>query len=220
MRTTLVEHPNSLRAQQYVANKYISLGQYQEALTTQQNLAAKFPEHTSTQLSILNLSCLLNLTSADQVRTTLSILERSRFDTQIAGFLGPLISNVTSGSCDALGFAEIDALFDALLRNPTMARNATLRGIAHYFKGIAYQQNGNLTGALEQLDLSYAANAEIDIRFQEIVWLLAAGRPDEAERYLILAQQHGKNKLLGRHTREADLNILRQRIAEAQKHTE
>lgn len=217
MQTALVEHPDSLRAQQYVANKYISRGQYQEALAVQQGLAAKYPEHTSTRLSILNLSCLLNVATDDQVRTTLMLLEHSSFDTQIAGFLGPLLSNVAAGSCDAFGFAEIDELFDALLRNSTMAKISASRGAAHYFKGVAYQQSGNLTGALEQLDLSYEAKPEIDIRLQEIVWLLDAGRPDEAQRYLILARQHGKENFLGRNVREADLNILQQRIDEARQ---
>ena len=220
MQTTLIEHPNSLRAQQYVANKYISRGQYQDALAIQQGLAAKYPEHTSTRLSILNLSCLLNVATVEQVRTTISILEHSKFDTQIAGFLGPLISNVTADSCGALGFAEIDKLFDALLRNSTKARNASLRGVAHYFKGIAYQQSGNLTGALEQLDLSYLEKPEIDIRLQQVVWLLVAGRPDEAEQYLVLARQHGKENLLRRDIREIDLNLLQQRIDEARQRTD
>jgi tetratricopeptide (TPR) repeat protein len=220
MQTTLIEHPNSLRAQQYVANKYISRGRYQDALAIQQRLAAKYPEHTSTQLSILNLSCLLNVATVEQVRTTISFLEHSKFDTQIAGFLGPLISNVTAGSCDALGFAEIDQLFDALLRNSTMAKNASLRGVAHYFKGIAYQESGNLTGALEQLDLSYVAKAEIDIRLQEVVWLLAAGRPDAAEGYLTLARQHEKENLLRRNIRQTDLNILQQSIDETRQRTD
>ncbi len=217
MQTTLIEHPNSLRAQQYVANKYISRGQFQDGLEIQQGLAVKYPEHTSTRLSILNLSCLLNVATEEQVRTTLSILEHSKYDTQIAGFLGPLISNATNGSCDALGFAELDELFDALLRNSAMARNVSLRGVAHYFKGIAYQKSGNLESALEQLDLSYLAKPEIDIRLQEIVWLLAAGRPEEAERYLILARQHGQENLLRRNIRETDLNILQQRIDEARQ---
>ena len=89
------------------------------------------------------------------------------------------------------------------------------RGITHYFKGIAYERNGSLTDALEQLDLSYVANPAIDIRFQQIVWLLAAGRPDEAERYLILARQHGRESLLKRDIREADLSSLQQQIDEA-----
>lgn len=215
MQTTLVEHPNSLRAQQYVANRYIAFGHYQEALTTQRHLAEKYPDHTSTRLSILNLSCLIGEATVDDVNETLQFLDHSKFDMQIAGFLGPLVSNAAAGSCDALGFAELDALFDSLLRNPTMARVAMSRGVTHYFKGIAYEQSGNLIGAVEQLDLSYVANPEFDIRMQQIVWLLAAGRADEAERYLILARQHGRENALRRDIREADLSILQQKIDEA-----
>ncbi len=217
MRTTLVEHPNSLRAQQYVANQYIIRGQYREALATQESLAEKYPAHTSTRLSILNLRCLLDEVSTAQIGATLDFIKRSKFDTQIAGFLGPLISNAADASCDALGYAETDALFDSLLRNPNMARISALRGAAHYFKGISYQQRGILTAALDELDLSYAAKPEIDIRFQQIVWLLAAGRPDDAERYLILARQHGKEHGLWRSVRESDLVVLQQRIDEVRR---
>lgn len=215
MQTTLLEHPNSLRAQQYVANQYTARGQYQDALATQERLAAAYPEHTSTRLSILNLSCLLGVATEDQIKSALGFFEQSRYDTQIAGFLGPLTSNAADGSCDALGFAELNAIFDALLRNPTLARSGLSRGIIHYFKGIAYARSGNLIAALEQLDLSYVAKPEIDIRFQQIVWLLDAGRPDEAERYLILARQHERENRLRRDLREADLNTLQKRISEA-----
>jgi tetratricopeptide (TPR) repeat protein len=220
MRTTLVEHPNSLRAQQYVANQYIIRGQYRDALAAQEALAEKYPEHTSTRLSILNLRCLLDEASATQVGATLDFVKHSNFDTQIAGFFGPLISNAAADTCDALGYAEVDALFDSLLQNPNMVRIPALRGAAHYFKGISYQQRGNLMAALDELDLSYAANPEIDIRLQQIVWLLAAGSPDDAQRYLILARQHGKKDLLRRNLREADLATLQQRIDDARRAVE
>jgi tetratricopeptide (TPR) repeat protein len=217
MQTSLLEHPDSLRAQQYVANRYIIHGQYEDALATQERLAAKYPEHTSTRLSILNLRCLLDEASATQVSATLDFVKRSKFDINVAAYFGPLMSNAAATNCDTLGYAEVDALFDSLLRNPNMVRNSALRGAAHYFKGMSYQQRGNLMAALDELDLSYAAKPEIDIRFQQIVWLLAAGRPDDADRYLILARQYDKEHVLRRNLRETDLAILQQTIDEARQ---
>ena len=220
MRNALVDHPNSLRAQQYVANQYIIRGQYRDALATQASLAVGFPDHTSTRLSILNLRCLLDEADAADVDATLNFLEDSKFDRQIPGFLAALASNAAAATCDAMGFEEVDAIFDSLLRNPKMARHSSMRGAAHYFKGISYLQRGDLRNALDELNLSYAAKPEIDIRLQQIVWLLGAGRPDDAERYLILAQQHEKDHLLRRNIRDSDLAALQQKIDEARRAAE
>jgi len=212
MRITLVEHPDSLRAQQYVANQYIIRRDYSEALAIQEDLAAKFPEHTSTRLSILNLRCILDVLTAEQVDATKRYLLDGRYDQQVVGFLRPIIDNAATSGCASLGFADVHTLFDALLHNPNMVKSNIVRGATHYHKGLAYKMTGNLDNALEQFDLSYAAKPEIDIRLQQVVWLIEAGNTDLAERYLILAQQHGKGRLLGRSFRDEDLSILRQRI--------
>lgn len=219
MQTALIEHPNSLRAQQHIANNYIIQRQYSEALSTQAKLAAVFPDHASTRISILNLRCILDVLTIEHVDATQKFLERSSYDRQVVAYLSPLISNAADQTCSALGFAEVHALFDALLRSPTIAKSSIVRGAIYYHKGIAYEKTRNLGSAVEQLDLSYSANPEIDIRLQQIVWLLAADKADDAERYLALARQHGEGRYFERNLRKADLNILQQRIAQARSPT-
>ena len=215
MQITLIEHPDSLRAQQYVANRYIIYGNYPEALAVQEGLAQEFPQTTSTRLSILNLRCILNVLTVEQVDTTKRFLEQGAYDRQVIGFLNPLISNAATSKCTALGFAEVHALFDALLRNPVMVKSDTLRGATRYHKGMAYNMVGNLDEALKQFDLSYEAKPEIDIRLRQVVWLIEAGNTDLAEHYLVLAQQHGKGQFLRSSYRDADLSTLQQRIDRA-----
>ena len=215
MQITLIEHPDSLRAQQYVANRYIIYGNYPEALAVQEGLAQEFPQHTSTRLSILNLRCILNVLTVEQVDTTKRFLEQGAYDRQVIGFLNPLISNAATSKCTALGFAEVHALFDALLRNPVMVKSDSLRGATRCHKGMAYNMVGNLDEALKQFDLSYEAKPEIDIRLRQVVWLIEAGNTDLAEHYLVLAQQHGKGQFLRSSYRDADLSTLQQRIDRA-----
>ena len=215
MQTTLVEHPDSLRAQQYVANQYILHGNFNEALAVQKGLAKKFPNHAATRLSILNLSCILNVLTKEQIGNTQVLLEQSGYNIQVLGFLGPLVSNAATNTCDALGFEELHATLDALLDSPTMAQSDDIRGATHYHKAIAYKVAGNLRLALEQMDLSYAANPEIDIRLQQVVWLLESGSADEAEHYLLLARQHGKKRFWSTSFRETDFNTLQQSIDQA-----
>ena len=219
MQTALVEHPDSLRAQQYIANSYIVHGMHEEALETQTALAEKYPQHASTRLSILNLSCLLGELTPEQVRTTMRFIRQADHDRQVAGFLGPLIANVTDDSCDALDDRELQAIFDSLLLNPSMGKDPILRGAVHYHKGMLYKKSGNLDNAVDSLDTSYNANPEIDIRLQQVVWLLAAGRIDEAQHYLTLARQHEFGLFSFRNLRDADLDTLQQKIDHARRGT-
>ncbi len=215
MQTALAEHPDSLRAQQHQANRHILSGQYAQALAIQDSVAAKFPEHASSRMSILNLRCILGVLSTEEIGTTTRFLEQSRYDLQIIGFLAPLVSNAAANTCGAFGFNEVQAVFDALLRNPVMSRNVVLRGATLYHKGIAYERSGDLDEALEQLNLSYAAKPEIDIRLLQIVWLLDSGKANEARHYLNLARRHAQERFIVGGVREQDLNTLQQRIDQA-----
>lgn len=212
MRVAVVEHPESLRAQQYVANKYINQGNYSKALEVQEGLAVKFPAYTSTRLSILNLRCILKTLTVQDVDAAKRFLGRADYDLQIVGFLVPLMHNAENGTCVSLGLADVHVLFDALLRNPAMAKSRILRGATHYNKGIAYKNAGDLDKAHEQMDLSYRANPEIDVRLRQVVWSLENGETEMAEHYLALAKGHGKNRLLGRSFRSAELTFLQQEI--------
>jgi tetratricopeptide (TPR) repeat protein len=219
MQTALIEHPGSLRAQQYVANRYIIHGMYQEALETQNAIAEKYPQHASTRLSILNLRCLLGVLSTEQVQATIQFIKHADYDSQIAQFLRPLVSNVTAGSCDALDSRKLQTIFDAFLLSPNMGQNSVLRGAVNYHKGILYKESGNLNAAMKSLDSSYEAGPNIDIRLQQVVWLLASGRIDEAQHYLDLARQHEYGFFAISNLRDADLNSLQQQIDRARRGT-
>lgn len=219
MQTALIEHPDSLRAQQYVANRYIIHGMYQEALETQKAIAEKYPRHASTRLSILNLRCLLGVLSTEQVQATEQFIKQADYDSQIAQFLRPLVTNVTAGSCDALDSRKLQTIFDAFLLSPNMGQNSVLRGAVNYHKGILYKESGNLNAALKSLDSSYEAGPNIDIRLQQVVWLLASGRIDEAQHYLDLARQHEYGFFAISNLRDADLDSLQQQIDGARRGT-
>ena len=212
MRIAVVEHPESLRAQQYVANKLIIHGNYSKALEVQEGLAMKFPQYTSTRLSILNLRCILNTLTVQEVDATKRLLGQGDYDLQIVGFLRPLMNNALGGTCASLGLADVHILFDEILRNPAMAKSKILRGATHYNKSIAYKNMGDMGKAHEQMNLSYLANPEIDVRLRQVVWSLEAGNAEMAEHYLLLARQHGEERFLGRSFRTTEFNFLQQEI--------
>lgn len=216
MQTALLEHPDSLRAQQYVANRYIVRGQYSEALLVQESLAKKHPKLASIHMSILNLRCLTGELTKIQIGSTLSILQSTGYDMHVIGYLGPLIGNAESGTCHTLGFAEVHSIFDALLSAPIISKNSKIRGAILYHKGLGYKKSGNLDEAVTQLDLSYAANPEVDVLIRLIVWLLDAERIDGAQQYLLLAQDYSVGRIWKTNPRSGDLAILQARIDLAQ----
>ena len=217
MQVASVDHPDSLRVQQHAGNKFISAGQYEQALQVQESIAANFPDHTSTRLSILNLRCQLGTLTPDQVAATQAFLGSGSHDQQINGFFSTLLARAVDNACTAFSLADYHATLDAALRSAVIGGSPKTRGAAHYFKGLAYARNGELDAAIEQLDLSYDAWPDLDVRLQQLVWLLSRGKVDEAERYLELARQHLDKRFWSRGLREADLLSFQQQIEEARR---
>ena len=211
-RIALLEHPDSLRAQEFYVNGLIRAGQYSEALAARERLHEKFPDNTSVMLSILNLRCLVKDLTKQQFAETLRLISHSNYDTQIANYLPVLASNAATGTCSVFGPDELHAVFDSLLRNPEISAHNKSVGAILYNKGVAYAGSGDLDLALEQLDLSYTANPLIDIPILQTVWLLAANRPADAGRYLARARQHGGETIVRRNFRDSDIEYLQQQI--------
>ena len=205
MHTTLVEHPESLRAAQYLANQLIMQGQYDGALRIQRKIAERYPDSVATELSIINLQCLLGTLKQDELQTVVAGLHRGRFDLQVIGYLSPFITMAEAKRCASIDHAAVAAIFDALLRNPVMNMNGQMRGAIQYHSGLLLQLTGDLDAALSRMDAAFAADPDVEILLRQTVWTLDAGRADAAQRYLDLARQHASG-------REDDLQVLQQRI--------
>ena len=212
MQVTAIHHPDSLRVQQYAGNQHIHAGRFDRALEVQESIATNFPEHTSTRLSILNLQCILGEITAETIVATRTYVERGAHDQQIVTFFPVLLARATDGVCPAFDLTEFRKLLDATLRNPRIGGNPKTRGAAHYFMSLAHERDGRLNEAIEQLDLSFDAWPEIDVRLRQVAWLLAAGNADEAQRYLDRARQFREEHFWRKSLRESDVKALQQQI--------
>ena len=217
MTVALIDHPGSLRARQHVVNRNIVAGRYGEALALQLDVAKDFDTHTSTRLSILNLRCLTGELTTSQVNETRVFLESSSQDQQITGFLMPLLEVAASKQCPAFGLDQYHAVLDALLRNPLIVRNVRMTGAIHYFQGLAHHREGHTGEAVESLDRSFDAAPEIDIRIQQVVWLLDEGNAEAARRYLDYAQQYLAGRRWTRRTMVDDMRVLQARVTELER---
>lgn len=217
MQTAAAHHPGSLRVQQYAGNQYLLAGEFERALEVQRSITAKFPEHTSTRLSILNLQCIVGTITTEETAATRAFLERAPHDQQIVTFFPVLLARAIDQVCPVFDLLEYRALLDAALRNPRIGEHPKTRGAIHYFKGIAFQRERSLDQAVEQLDLSFEAWPEIDVRLQQVVWLLSAGRADEAQRYLDLARQFRESRFWRENLRQGDFEALQRQIDEVRR---
>lgn len=212
MRVASVHHPDSLRIQQYAGNQLILAGRFEQALEVQESVAANFPEHTATRLSVLNLQCLTGTISPAHIDAARQFLASGAFDRQVATFFPVLRARVEERDCPDFGLAEFRELLDAARNNPRIGGDAKTRGAIHLFKGITFYQEGHLDKAIEQLDASFEAWPEIDVRLRQVVWLLSTGRTADAHQYLDLARQFREEKFWRRNLRQQDIESLQAMI--------
>lgn len=214
MQVAAAHHRDSLRVQQYAGNQHILAGRFDEALEVQQAVAANFPGHTSTRLSLLNLQCILGTITRPQIDATRTYLERGAYDQQIVTFFPVLHARAESQVCPVFGLAEFRQLLDAAESNPRIGNHAKTRGAVHLYRGITFYQEGRLGDAVEQLDHSFDAWPEIDVRLRQVVWLLSAGLTEDAGRYLDLARQYRDARFWRKNLRDNDIKALQRRIDE------
>jgi tetratricopeptide (TPR) repeat protein len=214
MRVASIHHPDSLRVQQHAGNRYILAGQFEQALEVQTSIAANFPGHTATQLSILNLRCLLGTITPEHISATRRFLETGAHDRQIVSFFPVFLARASDHACPTFGLQEFRSLIRAVLENPRIAGNAKTRGAAYYFNGLGFEKEGSLDEAVNQLDMSFQAWPEIDVRLRQVVWLLSAGRTEDAQQYLDLARQFREERFWRSNLRDEDIELLQQMINE------
>jgi tetratricopeptide (TPR) repeat protein len=212
MRVASVHNPDSLRVQQYAGNRFILAGRYEQALEVQESIAANFPEHTATRLSILNLQCVTGTIVPAHIDAARQFLASGAYDRQVATFFPVLHARAEGRDCPDFGLAEFRALLAAARDNPRIGGDDKTRGAIHLFKGIVWYQEGRLDEAVEELDQSFDAWPEIDVRLRQVVWLLSAGRSADAQRYLDLARQFREERFWRTNLREKDMASLQQMI--------
>lgn len=217
MQTAAVHRPGSLRVQQYAGNQYILTGQFERALEVQESIAANFPEHTSTRLSALNLQCILGTITRRQIDATRAFLGGGAYDQQIVTFFPVLLARADEQACPAFGLAEFRELLDAAQGNRRIGGNRKTRGAIHLYRGITFYQEGRLDEAVEQLDRSFDAWQEIDVRLRQVVWLLSAGRTEDAQRYLDLALRFREERFWRSNLRDADIEALQRHIDDVRR---
>ena len=212
MHVASVHHPDSLRVQQYAGNRYILAGRFDLALEVQESIAANFPEHTATRLSILNLQCVTGTITPAHIEATRQFLANGAFDRQVATFFPVLHARAEAQDCPDFGLAEFRDLLDAARDNPRIGGDDKTRGAIHLFKGITFYQEGRLDEAVQQLDASFDAWPEIDVRLRQVVWSLSAGRVADAQRYLDLARQFREERFWRKNLRQQDVESVQMMI--------
>lgn len=210
------EKPNSSRAQQMVANLWLSQGDYRKA---KQGLmaASRFqPDNPGLLLQVLQVSCLGGMVSQPEIEQANSALREhaspnSSADVTLLTTLPKLYR--IANQCSPLSTEHLDAFVSDILKNQSYG--AELRSALYYLRGTQYAERHELDAAMKMLDSAYALRPNVDIALLQSYWLITAGLYDEALAYADIAmRQDGSARWPFRNLRRTDIDGLRQRIEE------
>ena len=127
-------------------------------------------------------------------------------------FFPVLHARANGRDCPVFSLDDFRQLLDAAQANPRIGSDNKTRGAIHLFRGISFYQQDRLDEAVRQLDASFEAWPEIDVRLRQVVWLLSANRTLDAQRHLDLARQFRAERFWRKNLRGKDIESLQQII--------
>lgn len=177
------EHPDSVRANQKLADSYFRMGQpakAREALAKplERGIA---PAVFSTQLILLDCAN-FGQVSPQLVRRAAHALATDKPSYSTGPTLRDIRIRVTGGACKtSVDWATWFALTDAALANPL---RASYEGYVRIERGYAYRSLGRLDDAVSEFELGYAINPEPDLALLIYSTLIDQKRYEEAATWL------------------------------------
>lgn len=179
------DHPNSLRAQQYLANTYANAGDFEHAAQAYKNLTKPPHQDASAFLNWLALGCNKNFTDLPDIETAKAALLNTKYSTSIIGGLEKLVILKENKQCE-LGNLNLIELFNHALNNPFLIDH---RYPLYILRG-RLQSTIQLTDdAIDSFDHALKIKGDVEVALLEVKAYVEAGRLDDAEKKLPLATQ-------------------------------
>jgi hypothetical protein len=173
-------HPDSVRAQTYLAQVLFEGGNPGMSRTVVARLAQRRPDDAAPRLTLAFIDCrggTLKRADVDALAGRLATTQWSRGTIQAMGELRGLVS---ARACpDALDDAAWLRLSDRLLANPVFG-GATSRGPLHYQRHELAVARGDLARAIAELDATAAVEPDPEIARLQAKYLFDAGLTADA----------------------------------------
>lgn len=184
------ESPQSVRAVQMLAGYHYERGERAEARRVLVEGSRRIPDATELAMQVVLLDCYTRGITPSQYRAMLSLARYMRFShivPEIAGHFGEEDrGNRCKGTLPENGFIRLG---EALAANPRVRRNGS--GLAHLYVEMSKQSahDRDLNATIHYLDAAFAASRNPMIARNQAIYLLSAGLPEDAMRYLTISEQ-------------------------------
>jgi tetratricopeptide (TPR) repeat protein len=183
------QHPQSQRVRQMSARYWADQGRLDLAEAQLTAAAIGHPERPHLYLQVAQMRCLQGL----DVQATLSAANKG-----LSGALVDLSTLDTADNlrqlardrrCASLSPQDVHAILDALSANPRYRDNSTQSAYLQFIRANTYADQGRIDEAVATLEQPASGPPSVQSRYWQTIWLLTAGRADEAEQHLDLVKQ-------------------------------
>jgi len=173
-------HPNSERAQQFLAQRYVVHGDYYHALSIIDDTYRRTPANVGLALQSIQVSCALKQDVSHKINEIQPSLASARMSNSVLETLRILLDVQQTGKCSGLDPHGMHRLIDSLLANPYYrdTRNASFN--LHHYKARLYFASRELDPAVRHLEQAFEAQPDLDTAVLMIGFLRSAGLEDEA----------------------------------------
>lgn len=183
----LRENPNSARAMQMVASYEMDSGRTDLARKTLDGGYAKLPGHPELRFQSVLVDCLTEGVSEEQWSELEGLLHTSGDKRTIPDVLAVFGKQAIDGRCyQTMPKGQAERMMSIVVDNPKAGADS--RSFLHYELAKLAVASRDLGGVMHHLDKAYALRPNPLIAREQAIYLLTAGLPDDAIRYLDISE--------------------------------
>lgn len=185
-----IEHPHSPRAQQFLSQRYVLIGEQNTAYKVLSRAADQNPQRVDLALQALQLSCEAGREPEvikDKERVFSRIHDAS-FSNAALNSLSTLFELHEQEKCQSFKSDDLHRFLDLLLLNPKYQAGYSLSYL-HHIKSRLYRAERSLSGTADHLEKAFEAHPNIETAVMMIGTLISAGLHDEALDFIDIARE-------------------------------
>ncbi len=179
------QSPRSMRAIQMLASYHADMGDLAQARATLDAGIRRLPARTELQFQRVLLDCIDRGLRPGQWQHLLQVAATNRYSRGIPEVVTSFTTQATVDRCHGtLASADVRDLVSVLLANPYYRRDSDTQGYLYYELSRLALAEHDLNAMMQQMDLSYTYRPNPLVPREQAIYLLTAGLPDDALRYL------------------------------------
>ena len=180
-------HPDSVRAQQFLAARLVQDGYSGPAERILRELHRKYPGHAGVLAQVVQLSCLNQRPDPDILDQLVQEAQRAPYDNSLMATLPRLIQMGKPGKCLEHDYLKLIDVVTRLRENPAY-RPRPVQADLYYMEGRLWELHRDLNAAMLALDKAFRYRKDPNIPLLQAVWLMTADLPEDALRYVEKAE--------------------------------